>query len=77
MAITTDILILGPVAFDNFSPPERMPFGGKQAMAVHKYIGGSRVLDTTGPDDADIHWSGFFLGAEFDWDEGRWARRGR
>jgi hypothetical protein len=64
MAISTDILILGPLVFIDFSPPERMPFGGKQAMAVHKYIGGSRVIDTTGPDDMDIHWSGFFFGEE-------------
>src|SRR5581483_8564154 len=64
MAISTDILILGPMVFDNFSPPERMPFGGKQSLTVHKYVGGSRVIDTTGPDDMDIQWSGFFFGSD-------------
>jgi hypothetical protein len=63
MAIGTDLLILGPVVFDNYSPPERMPFGGKQSMTVHKYVGGSRVIDTTGPDDMDLSWSGFFFDA--------------
>lgn len=59
----TDRLILGPVAFENadYSPPTRMPFGGAQAMIVHKLPGGSRVIDTLGPDEDDISWSGFFF----------------
>ena len=61
MAIA-DVLILGPVEFKNFSTPERMPFGGRQQVAVHKLIGGARVVDTMGPDDADIHWEGQFFG---------------
>jgi hypothetical protein len=61
----SDILILGGIVFDNFSTPEAMPFGGRQAMAIHKKIGGARSIDTLGPDDADITWHGrFFGGAE-------------
>ncbi len=63
MAIA-DVLILGPITFTNFSTPERMPFGGRQAMAVHKLLGGSRVIDTFGPDDMDIHWEGQFFGSD-------------
>jgi len=58
-----DVLLLGPIAFTDYSPPECMPFGGRQQMAVHKLIGGQRVIDTLGPDDEDIQWSGRFFGA--------------
>jgi len=56
-----DVLSLGGIVFQNFSPPERMPWGGRQAMAVHKLLGGQRVIDTMGPDDRDIIWHGFFF----------------
>jgi hypothetical protein len=59
-----DVLLLGPIAFTDYSPPECMPFGGRQQMAVHKLIGGQRVIDTMGPDDEDITWSGRFFGAD-------------
>jgi len=59
----TDTLILGGFTFQNadFSPPTRMPFGGAQALIVHKLPGGTRVIDTLGPDEDDITWSGFFF----------------
>lgn len=57
-----DTLILGPVVFTDFSPPSLMPFGGQQAMVVHKLPGGSRVIDTLGPDDMDIRWHGRLWG---------------
>jgi hypothetical protein len=59
-----DVLSLGGISFNDFdySPPEAMPAGGKQAMKVHKLPGGSRVIDTLGPDEDDIAWSGFFFG---------------
>ncbi|SRR5580765_5789952 len=62
----TDTLILGGFVFQNFdfSPPTRMPFGGGQAMVVHKLPGGTRVIDTLGPDEDDISWSGFFFCAD-------------
>ena len=57
-----DQLILGGFVFDSFSTPPDMPFGGNQAMVVHKLPGGSRAIDTLGPDEADISWTGFFFG---------------
>lgn len=62
-ASTTDQLILGGFTFQpyDFSPPDRIPFGGQQALAVHKLPGGNRVVDTLGPDEDDITWSGFFF----------------
>lgn len=58
-----DQLTLGTITFQNYdyAPPNRMPFGGQQAMIVHKLPGGNRVIDTLGPDEDDISWSGFFL----------------
>ena len=59
----TDQLILGGIVFANhdYSVPTRVPFGGQQAMIVHKLPGGTRVIDTLGPDEDDITWSGFFF----------------
>ena len=44
-----DVLLLGPIAFADFATPDCAPFGGRQQMAVHKLIGGQRVIDTLGP----------------------------
>lgn len=60
--MANDVLILGGIVFDGFSAPDKMPFGGKQSMAIHKLPGGRRVIDTLGPDDADFSWSGQFYG---------------
>jgi hypothetical protein len=57
-----DILTLGGIPFDGFSTPSHMGAGGKQAMVIHKLPGGSRVIDTLGPDDENISWSGEFFG---------------
>src|ERR1035437_10225484 len=57
-----DTLTLGGIAFDGFSTPDSMGAGGKQAMAVHKLPGGRRVIDTLGPDEDNISWSGKFYG---------------
>ena len=56
--MATDFLVLGGIVFDDWSTPSRMPFGGAQAMAVHKLPGGSRVVDTLGPDESDIRFTG-------------------
>jgi hypothetical protein len=58
----TDLLTLGGITFDDFSTPERMMGGGSQAMVVHKLPGGARVIDTLGPDEANIVWQGMFYG---------------
>lgn len=60
--MSDDILTLGGVQFVGYSPPDRMMAGGKQAMVVHKLPGGSRVIDTLGPDEDDITWNGHFFG---------------
>lgn len=53
-------LILGGIAFQGFEIPEHIKFGGKHHINKHVLIGGSRVLDTMGPDPDDITWSGRF-----------------
>jgi hypothetical protein len=57
-------LLLGPVAFQGFEVPERLAFGGGQRLAVHRLPGGDRVIDTLGRDDADLTWSGSFMGSD-------------
>lgn len=59
-----DTLSLGGIVFDPFSSPEHIPFGGDHSVVVHKLPGGQRVIDTLGPDDMDIHWSGRFWGSD-------------
>lgn len=56
-----DVLLLGPIVFRDYSAPEKMAFGGEQMMSVHRLPGGSRVIDTLGPDDMDLHWHGRFF----------------
>jgi hypothetical protein len=60
--MATDVLSLGGITFTDFSPPEEMMGGGQQAMMIHKLPGGARVIDTLGPDDANVTWNGFFYG---------------
>lgn len=56
-------LTLGDVTFENFEIPSQINFGGSQATAVHKLVGGERVIDAMGRDDDDISWSGLFQGS--------------
>jgi hypothetical protein len=58
----SDTLTLGGIAFDGFSTPDAMGAGGKQHLVVHKLPGGNRVIDTLGPDEDNIAWSGKFYG---------------
>lgn len=55
-------LILGPVAFRDFEIPASIRFGGEQRLSVHRLLGGARVIDALGRDDADISFSGIFSG---------------
>jgi hypothetical protein len=55
---------LGGFVFDGFEVPEVITWGGRQSLAVHKLIGGLRQIDAMGPDDADVGWSGIFLGPD-------------
>src|SRR5215212_9196175 len=60
--MATDVLVLGPFVFTDFSVPDRLPLGGRQHHMVHKMPGGDRVIDCLGPDDADRAWSGTLWG---------------
>lgn len=55
-------LLLGPILFQDFELPERVRWGGRQLLAVHRLPGGVRVINSLGRDDADIVWSGAFSG---------------
>ena len=57
-------LLLGPILFQDFELPERVRFGGRQQLAVHRLPGGVRVVDLLGRDDADIVRSGVFSGSD-------------
>jgi hypothetical protein len=57
-------LILGPITFTDFEIPERISFGGSQRVAIHRTIGGGRVVDVLGADAADIAFRGVFSGSD-------------
>ena len=54
-------LYLDSVAFQGFEIPDSIKAGGAQSLFKHKYPGGTRTIDSMGPDDSDISWSGIFL----------------
>lgn len=51
---------LGSFTFKHMEVPEHINYGGEQAIVVHKLVGGLRVVDAMGRDDAPIEWSGRF-----------------
>ncbi|HEV2917558.1 MAG TPA: hypothetical protein VGW78_07495 [Candidatus Babeliales bacterium] len=57
----TTFLTLGQVTFANFEIPERLNFGGQQALSVKQLVGGQRVIDAMGRVDDDISWSGLMF----------------
>ncbi len=57
-------LILGPVVFQDFEAAAGIRFGGEQRLAVHKLLGGARVIDALGRDDSEIILSGTFSGED-------------
>jgi hypothetical protein len=57
-------VILGAIAFQDFEVPEKIVFGGAQRVAVHELIGGGRVVDALGYDDAEISFAGVFSGGD-------------
>lgn len=60
MASTT--VTLGDFVFAGMEMPESLRFGGTQALVVHRLIGGQKVVDAMGPDDAPPEWGGWFRG---------------
>jgi hypothetical protein len=57
-------LLLGPVSFQDFEVPASINIGGAQRLAIHRLLGGIRVIDVLGRDDADILFSGIFSGPD-------------
>lgn len=57
-------LLIGPVLLQDFEVPERIFWGGRQRLAVHRFPGGRRVIDALGRDDWDIAWQGVFTGQD-------------
>lgn len=60
------VLQLGDFEFKSLEVPEQIPFGGAQQIVTHKLVGGVRVLDAMGRDDAPIEWSGLLTGSDAD-----------
>lgn len=57
----TTFLTLGTVTFANFEIPERINFGGEQALSTKQLVGGKRIVDAMGAVDDDISWSGLMF----------------
>lgn len=57
-------LLLGSVSFRSFEVPATINVGGTQQLAVHRLLGGIRVIDALGRDDSDISFDGIFSGPE-------------
>jgi hypothetical protein len=61
---TTSVrLKLGDFQFQNFEIPEKIAFPGKQQVAVHKLIGGRKVVDVLGVVYDQLSWSGIITGS--------------
>lgn len=56
------VVVIGDTRLFGYEVPEKLPFGGAQALQVHKLIGGARIIDAMGADDREIAWSGRFQG---------------
>lgn len=54
-------VILDTISFYDREVPDHIPWGGKQMLAIHRQLGGRRVVDAMGPDPHPIKWSGKFL----------------
>ena len=55
---------LGGVILRPTEVPDNIPFGGSQMVASKTLIGGTRIVDAMGRNDADLEWSGRFWGAD-------------
>jgi hypothetical protein len=58
------VLMLGPVVFQDFEIPSGINFGGRHLLAVHQLTDGRRVVDSIGPDESEISFSGTFSGVD-------------
>ena len=57
-------LVLGAIAFKDFEVSAGIRFGGRQRIVVHPLLGGGRVVDVLGRDDAEIQLEGIFSGVD-------------
>lgn len=55
-------LVLDDFQFAAAEIPSEIPFGGQQRVAIHKLVGGVRVIDSLGRDDRALTWSGILMG---------------
>ena len=62
--MTATILLLGPVAFQDFEVASGIAYGGVQRLAIHQLPGGARVIDALGNDETAITVSGILSGSE-------------
>lgn len=62
--MTDTTVQLGDIVFQGFEVPEKIGFGGEQMLAVHKMVGGRRIVDAMGRDDRPLEWSGRFRGPD-------------
>ena len=51
----------GAVKFKAWEIPEFVEFGGPFRHVIHKFPGGMRQIDSLGPDDGPITWTGLML----------------
>lgn len=58
------VLTIGGITFTYFEAPQEINFGGKQALSIHKMIGGQRFIDAMGVDEDPITWNGRFRGSD-------------
>lgn len=56
------LLILGDIVFGYIEIPDHFNFGGDQMLSVQQLVGGRRVVNSLGPTEHDISWSGMFFG---------------
>jgi hypothetical protein len=64
MAAPSTYLTIAGFTFSGFGVPERINGGGAQQLAVHKLLGGARVIDALGSDDDAIQFEGRFRAAD-------------
>jgi hypothetical protein len=51
----------GGFVFTDAEVPAGISFGGQQMLHTNRLVGGRRIIDAMGPDDAPLSWSALFL----------------
>lgn len=57
-------IMLGGMILTGIEVPDRLQVGGRQMLAVHRVIGGGRVIDALGNDPDRLELSGRFMGPD-------------